>query len=101
MQKTRVMERAWEPEARSEGGLASRFGLPRPLPPGAKRSKMLPMDTYPPLIADLLAIPCRMPLGPGTPDRAAADKLGRADVAAVFAAAAVRQPATARACLAG
>jgi hypothetical protein len=38
------------------------------------------MDAYPPAIAELLALPCRMPLGPGTPDRAAADKLRRLDL---------------------
>lgn len=59
------------------------------------------MDTYPPPIAELLAGPPRMPLGPGTPDGAAADRLRRADVAALFAPAVVRQPAMARACLAG
>jgi hypothetical protein len=59
------------------------------------------MDTYPSFITELLAIPCRMPLGPGTPDHAAADKLRRLDIAAVFAPAAVRDPAMARACLAG
>jgi hypothetical protein len=43
----------------------------------------------------------REPIGPGTPDHAAADRLRRSDVAAFFAPAAVRQPAMARACLAG
>ncbi|HJT77295.1 MAG TPA: hypothetical protein VJ739_08840 [Gemmataceae bacterium] len=59
------------------------------------------MDTYPPVIAELLALPSRMPLGPGIPDRAAADRLRPLDVAAVFAPAAVRDPAMAGACLAG
>ena len=59
------------------------------------------MDTYPPLVTELLAGPPRMPLGPGAPDRAAADRLRRCDVAALLAPAAVRQPAMARACLAG
>jgi hypothetical protein len=59
------------------------------------------MDTYPPAIAELLAIPTPMPLGPGTPDRGAADKLRGLDAAAVFAPAAVRQPEMAGACLAG
>jgi hypothetical protein len=59
------------------------------------------MEVYPPLIAELLAIPCKMPLGPGTPDRAAAERLRRSDVAAVFAPLAVSQPDMARACLAG
>jgi hypothetical protein len=59
------------------------------------------METYPPPLAELLAIPCRMPLGPGTPDRTAADRLRRADITALFSPAAVRQPGMARACLAG
>jgi hypothetical protein len=59
------------------------------------------METYPPVIAELLALPCRMPLGPGTPDRAAADRLRGLDVAALFAPMVVRQPEMARACLAG
>jgi hypothetical protein len=39
------------------------------------------MGTAPltPVIAELLAMPWRMPLGPGTPDRAAGDKLRRLD----------------------
>jgi hypothetical protein len=59
------------------------------------------MDTYPPFITGLLALPCRMPLGPGTPDPAATGKLRRSDVAAVFAPAAVGNTAMASACLAG
>ena len=59
------------------------------------------MDNYPPLVTELLALPCRMPLGPGTPDQAAATRLRRSDVPALFAPAAVRHPAMARACLAG
>jgi hypothetical protein len=59
------------------------------------------MDTYPPLIAELLAIPCRMPLGPGTPDRSAAGKLRGLEVAAAFAPSGVRDGDMARACLAG
>jgi hypothetical protein len=59
------------------------------------------MDTYPPVIAELLAVPCRMPLGPGTPDRRAADKLRRLDLAAACAPASVRRVDMARACLAG
>jgi hypothetical protein len=59
------------------------------------------MDAYPPLVAGLLANPPHMPLGPGTPDGAAADQLRRSDVAALLAPAAVRQPAMAEACLAG
>jgi hypothetical protein len=58
------------------------------------------MDNYPPLIAGLLALPAQMPLGPGTPDRAA-DKLRSSDAESVFAPAVVRQPAMASACLAG
>lgn len=67
----------------------------------AAPARMPVMNTYPPVIAELLAVPSRMPLGPGTPDRAAADKLRRLDAAAVFAPAAVRDPAMAGACLAG
>jgi hypothetical protein len=59
------------------------------------------MDTYPPFITELLSIPCPMPLGPGTPDRGAAAKLRRLDVAAAFAPATVRDVDMARACLAG
>jgi len=58
------------------------------------------MDTYPPLIAELLAIPCRMPLGPGKP-ASAADKLRNVDVATVFSPATVRDKDMASACLAG
>jgi hypothetical protein len=58
------------------------------------------MDIYTPFIAELLAVPCRMPLGPGTPDRAAADKLRSRDLAAVFTPETVGQSAMARACLA-
>jgi hypothetical protein len=42
-----------------------------------------------------------MPLGPATPDRAAAGRLHGMDVAALFTPTAVRHPAMARACLAG
>jgi hypothetical protein len=59
------------------------------------------METYPPFLSELLALPCRMPLDPGSPDPVAADRLRRSDVATVFAPAAVRNPAMARACLAG
>ena len=59
------------------------------------------MDTYPPFLAELLTLPCRMPLGPGTPDRSATDKLRGLDVAAAFAPATVRDVGMARACLAG
>jgi hypothetical protein len=55
---------------------------------------MSPMQ-YPPAIAELLALPAVMPLGPGTPDRAAADRLRR------LALPDVRDPVMARACLAG
>jgi hypothetical protein len=61
------------------------------------------MDTthYPPALAELLALPSAMPLDAGTPDRAAADRLGRLDAVDLFAPAAVRDADMARACLAG
>lgn len=59
------------------------------------------MDTYPPVIAELLAIPCRMPLGPGTPDGSAVGRLRCLEVASTFAPAAVRDVPMACACLAG
>jgi hypothetical protein len=59
------------------------------------------MEPYPPIIAELLALPCRMPLGPGTLDRAAAARLHGLDAAALFAPLAVPDPVAARACLAG
>jgi hypothetical protein len=58
------------------------------------------MDKYPPLITELLAIPCRMPLGPGAPGRAA-DMLRSLAAVALFAPAALRHFAMGRACLAG
>jgi hypothetical protein len=64
---------------------------------------MAVMDSapYATAIAELLAIPVRMPLGPGTPDRPAADRLCRLDISTAFAPAAVRDADMARACLAG
>jgi hypothetical protein len=58
------------------------------------------MSTYPSLIAELLAVPCRMPLGPGAPDRGA-NKLRDTDVTSLFVPAAVRDANMARACIAG
>jgi hypothetical protein len=48
-----------------------------------------------PAVAELLAVPVVMPLGPGTPNRAVADALRR------LAVPAARDEAMARACLAG
>jgi hypothetical protein len=50
---------------------------------------------YPLEIAELLALPCRMPLGPGIPDRSVADKLQRITLPSAD------DPVAARACLAG
>jgi hypothetical protein len=61
------------------------------------------MDTnsYAPAIAALLAIPRRMPLDAGTPDRSVIDQLRHLDIASAFAPATVSDPDMARACLAG
>jgi hypothetical protein len=59
------------------------------------------MNTYPPLVTELLAIPAQMPLGPGTPNQVGADRLRGLDVAALFAPLRVRDTAMAQACLAG
>jgi hypothetical protein len=59
------------------------------------------METYPPLLKELLALPARMPLGPGTPDQAAADRLRHPDLPALFRPEVVVRPDMARACLAG
>jgi hypothetical protein len=59
------------------------------------------MDKYPPTLFELLAIPCRMPLAPGSPDRNAADRLRRLDLPTTFAPATVRDADMGRACLAG
>src|SRR5262245_40351802 len=51
--------------------------------------------TYPSAIAELLALPCRMPLGPGAPDRSVADRLRGVTIPSA------RDQTAARACLAG
>jgi hypothetical protein len=56
---------------------------------------------YPPAVAELLAGAGPMPLGAGTPDRAATTRLRPLDVSSLFAPAAVRDADMARACLAG
>jgi hypothetical protein len=61
----------------------------------------MPLSNYPPAIAELLAAARPMPLGPGTPVRAAADRLHSLDPSALFAPAPVRDTDAARACLAG
>lgn len=53
------------------------------------------LSSYTPVVTELLSLPCRMPLGPGAPDRAAADKLRGVMVPGA------RDSAAARACLAG
>jgi hypothetical protein len=58
-------------------------------------------DAYPPLIAELLAIPHPTALGPGSPNRAAGDRLRGLDPAALFPSTPIRDPEMARACLAG
>jgi hypothetical protein len=59
------------------------------------------MDTHPPIVSELLALPSRMPLGPGTPQHVAGDKLRHLGAAAIFAPVAVRNPVMASACVAG
>lgn len=53
------------------------------------------MTAYAPAIAELLALPGMMPLGPGTPNRAVADALRRVAIPAA------RDAAMAKACQAG
>ena len=50
---------------------------------------------YPPAVAELLAVPCPMPLGPGTPDGTVVEKLRRLSIPNA------RDAAAARACVAG
>jgi len=57
--------------------------------------------TSSPAIDELLAIPHPVSLGPGTPNKAASDKLGGLDVAKLFAPVPIRDTEMARACLAG
>ncbi len=56
---------------------------------------------YGPAVADLLREPRRAPLGPGRPNAAARDRLAALTAEGVLAPRPVRDPAMARACLAG
>src|SRR4051812_18825431 len=58
-------------------------------------------DHTSPPIAELLAVPHAVALGPGTPNRTAGDRLRGLGVAELFAPRAIRDMDMARACLAG
>jgi hypothetical protein len=58
-------------------------------------------DRYPPLIAELLAIPHPTSLGPGSPNQAAGKRLSNLDAATLFGPFPVHDAEMARACLGG
>jgi hypothetical protein len=58
------------------------------------------VPNYPPTIAELIAIPHVVSLGPGTPNHAAGEQLRRHDAAELFEPVTVRDGDMARACLA-